>query len=248
MENKIKILITNDDGIAAPGIKTLAEYAKKFGSVTVVAPKVEQSGKSHAIEFTKPFEIKKVELIEGVTAYSLDSTPADCVRFGFMGLGERFDIVLSGINRGVNLGADIVYSGTVGAVFEAGRLGAIGIAVSTYPDTLSEAVAELDRVADFLIRNKLTEHNSLYNINIPNNPRGIRITKQGSPYFSDEFVHLEGDLYMQKGGMIPDISPCDMERDTVALEEGYISITPLAQSRTNFDAFEKLKTLSIDSL
>ena len=97
----MKILITNDDGVNTLGIRLLAGWAKKIGEVTVVAPKVEQSAKSHAIEIVKPIEIKKVPFIEGVTAYSLDSTPADCIRFGLLGLNEKFDLVLSGINKGI---------------------------------------------------------------------------------------------------------------------------------------------------
>ena len=100
----MRILITNDDGIFAPGIKLLAEWAKTIGEVTVVAPKVEQSGMSHAIQFVHPIEIKKVDLIDGVEAWQMDSTPADCVRFGIIGLNRQYDLVLSGINRGVNVG------------------------------------------------------------------------------------------------------------------------------------------------
>ena len=103
----MRILITNDDGIFSHGIRLLAEWAVKLGEVTVVAPKNEQSGKSHAINFTEPIEINKVELMAGVEAYSCDSTPADCVRYGIVGLGRSYDLVLSGINRGYNLGDDI---------------------------------------------------------------------------------------------------------------------------------------------
>ena len=235
----MRILITNDDGIAAEGIRALTKWAIKLGEVTVIAPKVEQSGKSHGIEFTKHFEIKKVDFIDGVEAYSVDSTPADCVRFGFMGLGRRYDLVLSGINRGVNLGADLVYSGTVGAIFEAGRLGCQGIALSTYPDTLEAAVRELDSVWEKLTAGML-EENLLYNINIPPCPKGFRITRQGSPYFSDEFIYEGGDMYMQMGHKLPDVCPEDMTRDTVATEAGYITITPLLCTRTNMDVFNKL--------
>ena len=98
----MRILITNDDGILAPALPHLVEWAKKLGEVMVVAPKVEQSGKSHAIDFTRPIEIKKVDLFGDVVAYSMDSTPADCVRFAVLGLKEKFDLVLSGINRGFN--------------------------------------------------------------------------------------------------------------------------------------------------
>ena len=124
----MRILITNDDGISAEGIRVLCQWAKTKGEVTVVAPKVEQSGKSHAIDFTRPIEIKRVELMDGVEAYSMDSSPADCVRFAVLGMMGKFDIIFSGINRGFNLGKDIVYSGTAGAIFEGGRLGIPGIA------------------------------------------------------------------------------------------------------------------------
>ena len=139
----MRILITNDDGVFAPGIKLLAEWARKIGEVTVVAPKNEQSGMSHAINFTKPIEIKKLELMEGVEAYSCDSTPADCVRYGIVGLKREYDLVLSGINRGVNLGVDVIYSGTVAAIFEAAYWKHNALAISTYPDTAEEAAAEL---------------------------------------------------------------------------------------------------------
>lgn len=240
----MKILITNDDGIWAEGIRALTEWAVKLGDVTLIAPKVEQSGKSHAIEFKSPFEIKQVDYMDGVTAYSLDSTPADCVRFGYIGLATKYDLVLSGINRGVNLGIDISYSGTAGAIFEAGRLGMNGIAFSTYPDTLDDAKKHLDLAYGFLTDNKLLDANPIYNINIPKSPVGLRVTKQGSPYFSDEFEKRDGDMYMQMGRMIPDTSPNDLTRDTVALANNFISVTPLSTTRTNMEIFEKYKNLT----
>ena len=239
----MNILITNDDGIEAEGIRALVNWAKKLGRVTLVAPKVEQSGRSHAIDFKFPIEIKKVDFDGADEAYSVNSTPADCVRFAVIGLGKRYDLVLSGINRGVNLGIDISYSGTAGAIFEAGRLGMKGIALSTYPDTLDQITKYLDTVYTHITENGLLDSNPIYNVNGPPQPKGIRITKQGSPYFSDEFVHLEGDMYMQMGGKIPDICPDDLSRDTVALESGYVSITPLSTTRTDITVFEKFKGL-----
>ena len=94
----MKILVTNDDGIASPSLSHLAHWAAKFGEVTVVAPKVEQSGKSQSIDFFHPVEIKRVEF-DGLEAWAMDSTPADCVRFGILGLDREYDLVLSGINR-----------------------------------------------------------------------------------------------------------------------------------------------------
>ena len=238
----MRILIANDDGISNKGIRLLAEWAKKLGEVTVVAPKVEQSAKSHAIDFITPVEIKKVPFVEGVEAYSMSSTPADCVRFGTLALGKKFDLVLSGINFGVNLGADIVYSGTVGAIFEAARMHVPAIAFSSFPNDQENAAKYLDEVYDYILKNKMFDDCPLFNVNIPTSPKGIRVTYQGSPYFSDRFVHRAGDIYVQDGEPIPDECPDDMDRDTVALANGYISITPLRATRTDMKAFEKYRT------
>ena len=240
----MRILITNDDGYSAEGIRALALWAKKLGEVTVIAPKVEQSGKSHAIDFTRPIEIKEVDEIPVVRTVYVDSTPADCVRYAILGEGEKYDLVLSGINRGVNMGVDLVYSGTCGAIFEAGRLGHKGIAFSAYYDTNFEAEAkELDTIWSFIEKNDLLAENDLYNINIPKASKGIKVTKQGSAYFSDEFVRVDGDIFEQRGHKIEDVCPEDMSRDTVATEAGYITITPLMTTRTNMNVFEKLKNL-----
>ena len=235
----MRILITNDDGINAPGIRLVAEWAKKLGDVTVVAPKVEQSGMSHAIQFVHPIEIKRVPFIDGVEAWSMDSTPADCVRFGIAGLEREYDLVLSGINKGVNVGVDLVYSGTVAAIFEAARLGHKGIALSTFPDSQEFASAYFDKVYDFITSNNLFDENLIYNVNIPDEVKGIHLTYQGSPYFSDTFAKAEGDMYIQTGCRIDDLCPDDIKRDTVAIHKGYISVTPLLSYRTNMKVFEK---------
>ena len=168
----MKILITNDDGIQSPVLPMLAKWALSLGAeVTIAAPKFEQSGKSQAINFMHPVEITKINLVDGATAYAVDSTPADCVRFGVLGLGQRYDLILSGINRGYNLGDDIVYSGTCGAIFEGSRLGIRGLAVSADPENLIEAPEHLDKVWDFINANDLYSHNCLYNVNIPTLPR-----------------------------------------------------------------------------
>ena len=235
----MRILITNDDGINAPGIRLLAEWAKKLGEVTVVAPKVEQSAMSHAIQFVNPIEIKKVPLIEGVEAWSMDSTPADCVRFGIVGLGREYDLVLSGINRGVNVGVDLVYSGTVAAIFEAGRLGHRGIAFSTFPHSQEYASAYFDTAYEFITGKDLFADNLIYNVNIPDSVDGIRLTYQGSHYFSDTFEKADGDMYLQTGEQIADVCPSDLNRDTVAIHNGFISVTPLLTMRTNMDVVKK---------
>ena len=233
----MRILITNDDGIYAPGIRLLAEWAKTLGEVTVVAPKVEQSGMSHAIQFVKPIEIKRVDLMEGVEAWQMDSTPADCVRFGIVGLEREYDLVLSGINRGVNFGIDLMYSGTVAAIFEAGRLGAKGIAFSTFPHSQKFASKYFSEVYDFINNNGLFDKNPIFNVNIPDEVVDIHLTYQGSPYFSDVFKKGEGDYYIQAGEKIEDVCPDDIKRDTVSIHKGYISVTPIITTRTNLEMF-----------
>ncbi len=238
----MRILITNDDGIFAPGIALLAEFAKTKGEVTVIAPKVEQSGKSHAIDFTRPIEIKKVELMDGVRAFSMDSTPADCIRFAVLGMKEKYDLILSGINRGFNLGKDIVYSGTAGAIFEGGRLGIPGIAFSTDPATLDGARANLERAYSFIMDNGLLNESMLYNVNMPASHGEIRITKQGGVYFHDEFKYLGEDMWEQGGYIIQD-NEGDGSLDTDSVRDGFVSITPLVSGRTNLPAYEKIKDI-----
>lgn len=238
----LKILITNDDGVTAHGIKLLATWAKQFGEVTVVAPKTEQSGKSQGIEFMKAVEIKEIPFIDGVKAYSVNSTPADCVRFGIVGLKQKYDLALSGLNKGENVGADIVYSGTVGAIYESSRHKIPSIAFSTFPDTQDEASKYFDVAYEFIKQKNLFENTYMLNVNIPANPKGIRVTKQGGIYFSDDFIKAEGEnMYVQTGEIISAENPNDLDCDTVAIHNGYISVTPLMMTRTDMLTFEKHK-------
>lgn len=239
----MRFLIVNDDGINADGIKLLTKWAMQYGEVTVVAPKFEQSGKSHAIDFMNPIEIKCVDFMEGVEAWSMASTPADCVRFGIFGLHREYDVVLSGINRGTNMSGDIIYSGTMGAIFEAGNQHHKGIAFSTTPDNLEAASKYLDKAFNFIVNNNLFDYSDLYNINIPEEVKGIRITKQGDGFFSDAFYQVDETTYTQYGQMIADTCPEDKTRDSVAFGEGFISVTPMTKERTDLPAFEKLKDM-----
>lgn len=240
----MRILITNDDGVFAPGLQPLAAWAKKLGEVTVVAPKVEQSGKSHAIEMHRTIEVKRVELPCGVPAYSVDSTPADCVRFAILGMKMEFDLVISGINRGMNIGQDMIYSGTVGAIFEAAALGVKGLAFSGEYDGLESAVAHLDQAWDFIQEHRLFDLCGLYNVNIPSLvDKGIRITRMGGPYYSDAFRLEDTDLYMPVGICVYQDSHND-DLDTDAVMHGYISISPLTLDRTNRPVYEQLTHLN----
>jgi 5'-nucleotidase len=235
----MKILITNDDGVYAEGIRVLVEWAKTKGDVTVVAPKVEQSGKSHAIDFKRPIEIKKVDFMEGVRAFYMDSTPADCIRYAVIGMGESYDLILSGVNRGFNLGKDIVYSGTAGAIFEGGRLGIPGIAFSTQPDSFDGAREHLEKVWDYIVEGGLLDKNLLYNVNIPIGNGEIRITRQGGIYFHDEFRYIGEDMWEQTGYIVED-NEGDPTLDTDSVRDGFISVTPLMPGRTNMAVFKEL--------
>ena len=156
---------------------------------------------------------------------------------------QQFDLVISGINRGLNIGADIMYSGTVGAVCEAANLGVKAIAFSTSPAYYSQAVHHLDWAYGFILEHKLFDLCDIYNVNIPDDPKEIRITHQGGPYYSDEFT-LENGMVTPHG--IDVFAPC--EDDTVdtdcVLRCGNISIMPLALHRTDYTVFRKLSILN----
>ena len=239
----MKILITNDDSIQAAGLIPLVKWAMKLVQVTVIAPKVEQSGKSHGIEIHKGFSLEKVDLIEGVDAYALDSTPADCVRYAILGRKDQYDLVISGINRGLNVGADIMYSGTVGAICEAANLGVHALAFSTTPEYYMDAVKHLDMVYDYIQEHKLLEKNMFYNINIPAEPTAVRVTRQGGPYYSDEFTLRDGMVYPHG---IDVFTPCGCEEvDTdCVLRYGMVSITPMTNCRVNMDLYQELRKLN----
>lgn len=242
----MKILITNDDSVTSSVLLPLIRWASKFGEVTTIVPKYEQSGKSHGIEIHKPFEVKKVSLAPDIEVYTVDSSPADCVRFAFYGMHKTYDLVISGVNRGLNVGLDMIYSGTVGAIFEAACFGVPAIALSTVPSTFDEALAQLDNIWNFFLEHKLWEKHNLYNVNIPLNPKGIRITQQGGRYYADEFLPQENDMYMPNGIDVfkPNNNPALLYDTDAALYDGYISISPLTLCRTDMNVFNELKTLN----
>lgn len=235
----MRILITNDDGIGAEQLLPLVRWAKNLGEVTVAAPLYEQSAKSHGIEIHKPFTVSPVDLEEGVAAYAVDSTPADCVRFAVLGLGLEFDLVISGVNRGYNIGSDILYSGTVSAASEGALLGIPAVALSTCPENYHRSTEELSRVWQYITDHRLLEVHSAYNINIPPAPKGICITHQGGPYFSDAFPAVGDGLY-QASGLCVHQNGGDLTLDTDATISGYISVMPLSINRTDRAVYEQL--------
>ncbi len=236
----MKILLTNDDGIDSEGLMLVAQWAKQYGDVTVCAPKYEQSGKSHSINIHQPFEVKKIDYLDGVRAFSVDSSPADCVRFATIGLGETYDLVISGVNKGFNLGHDIMYSATNGAIFEACIRGLNAIALSTHTKSFDDAQAWLDRIFDFVVSNDLFAYGKLFNVNIPADAKSILLTRQGGAYFTDDFIDLGDGTWRQNGRCIHQNNH-DVSVDSDATVDGYVSITPLTIVRSDIAAYTALK-------
>ena len=236
----MRILITNDDSVNASQLLPLIKWCQKFAEVTTIVPLEQQSGKSHGIEIFNPFEVRKVILDSETTVIAVDSTPADCVRYAVLGLEQKFDLVISGINRGLNIGTDTLYSGTVAAVQEAAILGIPAVAVSCDLENYDTVIEHLDRVLDFVLKNKLLEQHSLYNINIPTNPKEILITRLGGSYYSDSFKDVGDGRVVACGKCVFEDSG-NLELDTDATMSGYISITPMTIDLTDMDVFKKLK-------
>jgi 5'-nucleotidase len=156
---------------------------------------------------------------------------------------KQFDLVISGINRGLNIGRDTIYSGTVGAIFEANALGVPALAFSTSPAYYDKAVEKLDMAYDFVVEHKLLERNMFYNINIPADPTGIRITRQGGPYYSDEFTLRDGMVYPHGIDVFQACDSDEVDTDCV-LRCSMISITPMTNQRANMPLYEELRKLN----
>ena len=240
----MKILVVNDDGIEAPAILQLAQWAQKLGEVVIVAPKVEQSGKSQSVLLKQFFSVEKRELAEGIRAYAVDSTPADCVRYGLNALGEKFDLVLSGVNRGLNIGAELMYSGTAGAAAEAVFQGVRALAISSMMSYYDKAVSQMDTIYDYIVKNDLFALNDFYNINIPEGTDGrIRITRQGRYRYGDAHQKAGDLVSIPLGPRLHEPVPGG-EYDMDAVFEGVISVTPVTLERTNLDVYSKLRQLN----
>ena len=238
----MRILIVNDDSVSASQLIPLVKACQAYGDVTVAVPKFEQSGKSHGIELLKPFEAKQVELEPGLWAWVVDSTPADCVRFAIHGLHLTFDLCISGINRGFNMGTDMLYSGTVSAACEAALQNINSLAISTSREYYGEAVNHIGQILKFVYDNKLFDHNRLYNINIPKQAKEFVFTRQGGPFYSDDYKPVGVDCYQDCGKCVYTDNG-DMTLDTNAVMNGYLSVTPLITDRTNQALFQALRTL-----
>lgn len=229
----MKILISNDDGIYSPGILALAEVASRFGDVRIVAPDVEQSSMSHAITSSRPLSYRRTILKE-FEAYRVNGTPADCVALGAHHW-DKMDIVLSGINLGTNLGSAIWHSGTLAAAKQAALLGLRGIAFSTPvvedgPD-FPRLAPHVARVLEILLREPTFK---LVNVNIPPQPKGLRWTRQSCRQYDGKVVPGKDPMgRVHFWYTVTPIQETEEGTDRRALEEGFVSITPLRLDLTN---------------
>ena len=240
------ILVTNDDGIGAPGIKALAEALTELGTVTVVAPDRERSAAGHSLTLHSPLRV--FELRDGW--YAVDGTPTDCVNMGIHSLlSSPPDLVVSGINHGGNMGDDITYSGTVAAAMEANLMGIPSLAVSlaTYgpTDHFPDAARVAVQVARELLQNGLPTDTFL-NLNVPNLPfaeiKPYLVTRQGKRSFVGKIVDKtdpRGRKYYWIGSEEPSFLD-EIGTDFHAVGNGHASLTPLHLDLTNYRAVEQL--------
>lgn len=242
------ILVSNDDGILAPGLALLADVCRAVGQVTVVAPDREQSGTSHSLTLTRP--IRAVRRPDG--AFQVDGTPTDCVLLALGALlPEKPQFVFSGINHGPNMGEDVLYSGTVAAAMEGLSLDIPGVAISfagSDLDLMATHRSWLDRLVRGIARVPRFPKETLLNINLPPIPgdeiRGIRVTTLGRRVFSESLTDTKDPwgrrMYWIGGGQITWSG--GEESDFHSVRDGYISVTPLHVDLTNYDLLEDVRS------
>ncbi len=247
----LNILITNDDGVKAEGIAVLKKVLMQSGhSVTVAAPETEKSATGHAITLRRPIWVKEIEKDGGFFGYGVTGTPADSVKIGVLELAsEKVDLVVSGINRGANLGTDIPYSGTVSGALEASIMGYPAVAISSIDphDPYFETAAAflVKYLKEFDIRT--VPNLGALNINVPSIPyeelKGYKITRQSSRRFDDYYEKREdpyGNYYYWLMGNIKK-EKLPEDNDWVAIEHDYVSISPLTIFMNDNRWYEELK-------
>jgi 5'-nucleotidase len=247
----MRVLLSNDDGISADGLEALAEAAAELGEVVVVAPDREQSATSHAISLTRPLRIKKVQ----PNWYAVDGTPTDCAFLAINHLlkDARPDVLISGINRGANLGDDVTYSGTVAAAMEGTLLGVPSLAVSLIrrdQHEYSHAAAFARDLARVVAKAALPR-GTLLNVNVPPGPiKGYAVTRLGKHSYGTEVIEKtdpRGRRYYWIGGdeaQHEDIPGSDCN---VTIDQGLVSITPLHLDLTHTSMIDEVKSWKIGS-
>ena len=238
----LKILVVNDDGYDAFGIQILALHLQKYGDVTVYAPSEGQSAQSQAITCFRPITREEVKGL-GYKCYKVFGKPADCVRLA-TGL-DNYDLVVSGINNGFNIGIDTLYSGTIGAALDANLHGISSIAISAPRGKVLDFEFILDDVLDkcFEIAKHFNGEMYCLNVNFPKNEKdikGYKLTKVG--YFVDDLLMIEYNDGFKPAAYNQHYDKNDLSIDYAAHMAGYISITPLTWDKTHNPHFELLKT------
>ncbi len=238
------ILVSNDDGIEAQGLRVLKEAVLDLGRVIVFAPEENRSGSSHSLSIHKSIKVKKLD----ENTYSTDGTPTDCILYSVRGiLNNKPNIVLGGINQGANLGSDVSYSGTVAVAMEGTLLGIPSIAFSQvdFYDSFDPkfARAMVNRIASQVLKDDLPEGIFL-NVNLPKQPNGkIKITCLGNRIYRDEIVKVkkekESFIYSLNGESPTWVSSPNSDFD--AVHEGFVSITPIHMEYTDFEMIQKLR-------
>ena len=245
------ILITNDDGVAAKGLRALDEVAMEFGDVVVMAPEYNASGKSHSITSWRPLRVREVKKTDGLSVYCCDGTPVDSVKLAIEYFcPRRPDLVLSGINHGSNSSINVLYSGTMGAVIEATALGIDAIGFSLLHHSSEADFSGCLPFVRQIIGNTLEKGLPLgvsLNVNIPRLPaseiKGIRICHEARAQWNDSFekrVDPQGRPYWWLTGKFVCDNPPDTS-DEWALNHGYVSVVPIHPDFTHYPAIEELK-------
>jgi 5'-nucleotidase len=252
------ILVTNDDGVNAPGLLALAQEMKKIGKVTVLAPDRNWSASGHVKTMDRPLRVKETQLADGTPALASDGAPSDCVALALLGLvTEKIDLVVSGINPNANIGHDVTYSGTVTAAMEAGIAGIPGMAFSLdrLPDTAHEPdYGPCARIAARLVQQLCQQESAgafLLNVNVPGLPedqiKGVEITRLGMRIYRDELVTRldpRSRPYYWIGGEFPIALP-ENGTDAGALHAGFVSVTPLSLDLTDEKGLQQLRAFKL---
>lgn len=244
------ILVTNDDGITAPGIRSLVEYMNEIGEVVVVAPNSPQSGKGHAITLNSTLTFEEIHLEGPQKDYSLSGTPVDCVKFALDKiLTRRPDLVVSGINHGANSSINVIYSGTMSAAVEAGVEGIQSIGFSLLDFSWEADFGPAKKFIQSIVRKTLENplpKGIVLNVNIPKLPeaeiKGIRVCRQASAKWEESFderVNPHGKKYFWLTGYFNNMDE-GKDADENALAEGYISVVPVKFDLTAYEYVEQL--------
>jgi 5'-nucleotidase len=241
----MRILITNDDGVYSPGIAALAHVAAAFGEVRVVAPDVEMSSASSSITSSRPVTYKRTPL-NGIDAYRVNGTPADCVTLG-VSLWDKVDLVLSGINIGANLGSAIWHSGTLAGARQATLLGLRGIALSAPATDREQPSFEMLKpwAATVLEQLLAAPELKLVNVNFPDQaPRGTRWTCQSVRHYDGKVVPAKDPMgRTHYWYTVVPVEGTEEDSDRRAIEEGYVAMTPLRLDLTDHEQLQKVRGL-----